>query len=117
MPRLMIVTDAQLAICAATLLKRNSVVIPTERLREIVQGEPKLVLNLKGYFDHATDLDTYDRGYLGFAVAKSIGFDDWPCNGDSDDHARRFYLALVDAGYVPSMTSADVEKLRTKVSP
>ena len=104
MPRKVIPTDAQIAICAATLLKRNDVVIPAEKLREMVESLPSLVLNLRHYYAGADDLDTYDRGNLGWLVAKSIGYEDWPCLGDSEEHNKEFLRVLCDAGYVPGLT-------------
>ncbi len=98
------VPRSKLALCAAELLSRDSVVIPEDKLREIVESEPKLVKCFRYYNRDATGLDTYDRGNLSWAVAKSLGFEDWPCLGDTDETKDSFFRALVSAGYVPGMT-------------
>jgi hypothetical protein len=103
MPKQIIPTDAQIRRCAAVLLERNEIVIEPTKLREIVEAEPTLCRCLKYYPNEGDSLDTFDRGYLMFAVAKSIGWDDWPSFSDGDRNGE-FLRCLCDAGYIPGLT-------------
>lgn len=94
------VKENSLRICALVLADMN-LVIPQDRLREIVESETEWAASLSDYTETATGLDSYDRDYLLWVVAKSVGFEDWPSNSDSEAKAAIFSRALGEAGYIP----------------
>lgn len=110
MPRKIRPTDAFIQRCTNEMQERNELVIPPDKMREIVESEPTLVRASKDYPDNAgRGLDTYDREYLYLAVAKSIGWNDWPVLSSDDGESREFMKCLCDAGYVPGLTREMIE--------
>ncbi len=103
-------TEAAIDVAERSLLSHHEMVIPREKLREIIESDPVIVRCLRHYPADATDFDTYDRGYLLWGVANSIGYEDWPGLGMCNADQAEFLKCLCDAGYVPGLTREMLDK-------
>ena len=82
-------------------LRQRNIAIPEVRLAAIIASDREFVEQMKEIYPEEGDgLDTYERGWLMDMVAQDLGYEGWPCNGDSAELGARFRATLVEKGYL-----------------
>ncbi len=79
-----------------------------DALERLVAASPDLTHRLGGYPPDAAGLDTMDRDHLMDALARHLGADGWPCNGDPRE-VHDAFMARVKEAYRSGVLEAAPE--------
>ena len=88
-------------LCVATLSNRFGVTIDVETMDVLIRDDRKFLKMLERYYkpEH-TSMDTADRDWLCDIVAKHLGYEHWPVNGDPESYSEDFKCTLIEYGYL-----------------